>query len=197
MSPVWTCPSCGWRQPADRPRICGRMGEPCNGDRSWMPPPAESGAQGSERSDEGNLPPAEHPSPTDLAVSLEDVARIVFQAIGAAIAGQERVPDRTATAIHALYAEALAEAQAKVRVAYGFDRDAVFANIDRLEAALAASQEREGKMREAIEQAAAWFEEYADHHQAKGALDKASRNLERANFLRRARTALNTSGEKS
>lgn len=32
---LWTCPSCGWRQPADRPRICGRNGEPCNGDRSW------------------------------------------------------------------------------------------------------------------------------------------------------------------
>jgi hypothetical protein len=32
---VWTCPSCGWRQNADKPRICGRNGEPCNGDRSW------------------------------------------------------------------------------------------------------------------------------------------------------------------
>lgn len=31
---IWTCPSCGWRQPADRPRICGRYGEPCPGVQS-------------------------------------------------------------------------------------------------------------------------------------------------------------------
>lgn len=28
---IWSCPSCGWRQPADWPRICGRYGEPCPG----------------------------------------------------------------------------------------------------------------------------------------------------------------------
>jgi len=38
---IWTCPSCGWRQPADRPRICGRNGEPCNGDRPAAPPQEE------------------------------------------------------------------------------------------------------------------------------------------------------------
>jgi hypothetical protein len=42
MRAVWTCPSCGWRQPDDRPRICGRDGEPCNGDRSWMPLPTSA-----------------------------------------------------------------------------------------------------------------------------------------------------------
>jgi hypothetical protein len=47
-------------------------------------------------------------------------------------------------------------------------------------------RERAEAAEKALQQAAAWFEEYADHHQAKGALDKASRNLERANFLRRA-----------
>lgn len=41
------------------------------------------------------------------------------------------------------------------------------------------------ELRGALIQGAEWFEEYADHHQAKGALDKASRNLERANYLRR------------
>lgn len=31
--PIWTCPSCGWRQlmEPNRPRICGRYGEPCPG----------------------------------------------------------------------------------------------------------------------------------------------------------------------
>jgi hypothetical protein len=51
------------------------------------------------------------------------------------------------------------------------------------------------RLREALEKGAEWFEEYADHHQAKGALDKASRNLERANYLRRARQSLQGTGE--
>lgn len=38
----------------------------------------------------------------------------------------------------------------------------------------------------ALVQAAQWFEGYAAHHQEKGGLDKASRNLERANYCRRA-----------
>lgn len=38
---IWTCPSCGWRQEmtANRPRICGRHGEPCPGK-----PAAEKGS---------------------------------------------------------------------------------------------------------------------------------------------------------
>ena len=50
---------------------------------------------------------------------------------------------------------------------------------------LALVEENE-RLRAKVTQAAEWFEEYADHHQAKGALDKASRNLERANYLRRS-----------
>jgi hypothetical protein len=50
---------------------------------------------------------------------------------------------------------------------------------ERAEAALSA-------LKREVEQAAEWFEEYAEHHQAKAALDKASRNLERANHLRRS-----------
>ena len=41
------------------------------------------------------------------------------------------------------------------------------------------------RLREMLVRAAEWFEEYADHHQEKGALEKAARNLERANYLRR------------
>jgi hypothetical protein len=44
-------------------------------------------------------------------------------------------------------------------------------------------------MRRALDAAAEWFEEYAEGHQAKGAIDKASRNLERANACRRAALA--------
>jgi hypothetical protein len=60
--------------------------------------------------------------------------------------------------------------------------------------AIAAEREVE-RLREALEKGAEWFEEYADHHQGKGALDKASRNLERANYLRRARQSLQGTGE--
>ena len=53
MRAIWTCPLCGWRQPDDRPRICGRNGEPCSGDRSWMPAlSSEVQPVGSERSDD-------------------------------------------------------------------------------------------------------------------------------------------------
>jgi hypothetical protein len=62
------------------------------------------------------------------------------------------------------------------------------------EVAQAAEREVE-RLWEALEKGAEWFEEYADHHQAKGALDKASRNLERANYLRRARQSLQGTGE--
>lgn len=61
--------------------------------------------------------------------------------------------------------------------------------VDELRALEARAQAAEALLseaREGLSQAAMWFEEYADHHQAKGALDKASRNLERANHLRRA-----------
>jgi hypothetical protein len=44
-------------------------------------------------------------------------------------------------------------------------------------------------MRRTLDAAAEWFEEYAEGHQAKGAIDKASRNLERANACRRAALA--------
>lgn len=49
MSLIWTCPSCGWRQPADRPRICGRYGEPCPG-----PHPAENSPGVGAVGDQGN-----------------------------------------------------------------------------------------------------------------------------------------------
>lgn len=51
--------------------------------------------------------------------------------------------------------------------------------------ALDASDARERRLREALVEAATWFEEYAAGHEAKGALDKASRNLARANACRR------------
>lgn len=47
-------------------------------------------------------------------------------------------------------------------------------------------RERAEAAEQAVLRAAVWFEEYAALHQAKGVLDKASRNLERANILRRA-----------
>jgi hypothetical protein len=40
----WTCPSCGWRQSDDRPRICGRYGEPCPG----LPLPTSADPQSGE-----------------------------------------------------------------------------------------------------------------------------------------------------
>jgi hypothetical protein len=47
MTPIWTCHSCGWRQPDDRPRICGRYGEPCPGIplTNPNPSPASDGDQ--------------------------------------------------------------------------------------------------------------------------------------------------------
>lgn len=38
MRPVWTCPSCGWRQSGEQLRICGRYGEPCPGPLSSEAP---------------------------------------------------------------------------------------------------------------------------------------------------------------
>jgi hypothetical protein len=49
-----------------------------------------------------------------------------------------------------------------------------------------AAQAEAKRLREALEKAAEWFEGYAEGHKSAGALDKAARNLERANACRRA-----------
>jgi hypothetical protein len=41
-------------------------------------------------------------------------------------------------------------------------------------------------LREALEQAAAWFDEYGCRHEDKGDIDKAQRNFDRANYCKRA-----------
>lgn len=40
------------------------------------------------------------------------------------------------------------------------------------------------RMRDALEQCARWFAEYAESHSAQGKTDKAQRNMDRANFAR-------------
>jgi hypothetical protein len=45
------------------------------------------------------------------------------------------------------------------------------------------------RLREALIAAAEWFEEYAESHQATGAIDKAIHNLKSANACRRAAIA--------
>ena len=74
--------------------------------------------------------------------------------------------------------------------------DRLVSAIAQLDAgALTASQHREEVLRGALEEAASWFDEYAEGHLAKGAADKALRNKTRANILR---TALrSTEGEKT
>ena len=59
------------------------------------------------------------------------------------------------------------------------ERDAARAERD-------AARAEAARLREALEMAADWFEIYAEDHQSAGALDKAARNLERANACRRA-----------
>ena len=45
---------------------------------------------------------------------------------------------------------------------------------------------REGALREALDQCAAWFQEYADSHTKQGKPDKAKRNQDRADYARSA-----------
>jgi hypothetical protein len=52
---------------------------------------------------------------------------------------------------------------------------------------------REAELGGVLTQCAEWFEEYAKGHEAKGAVEKAQRNWERA---ARARTALHSTGER-
>ena len=60
------------------------------------------------------------------------------------------------------------------------------ATITRLTAERDEARARAERAEGAVLQAVAWFEEYAGHHAAKLAMDKAARNTERAMFLRAA-----------
>lgn len=146
--------------------------------------------------------PTEHPSPTDLAVRLEDVASVVAGAMNAAlgmtssplmVAPADDIPFAASGEIHALYAEALDrvtrerdEARADVNAAHALGRFL-------LEKAEAASLEREGKMEALVKELA---DDLEAEIQARAGNDLPRRIERDMEPVRRARTALNTNGEK-
>jgi hypothetical protein len=106
----------------------------------------------------------------------------------ALMAERDEARDMSRNLAHAL-GEARAERDAILNTLRSASLDQLAANDAPLLAAEAAFAAGAEAMRRALDAAAEWFEEYAEGHQAKGAIDKASRNLERANACRRAALA--------
>jgi hypothetical protein len=67
--------------------------------------------------------------------------------------------------------------------AEGYD---LSAQVEHAQYHLAAAEARIAKLKAALEQAADWFQAYADGHRGKGDSDKANRNQERATACRAA-----------